>query len=182
MAANCIILAFFCLITPGSNWRTNSNLLKIQEQANREKIVAIARGELGVREVTGNNDGERVEEYLAITGLKKGQPWCSAFLSWVFNKAGYQEPRTAWSPALFVNKVITRAIKPGNVLGIWFPDKGRIAHAGLVEQRQGDWIISIEGNTNVLGSREGDGVYRKRRHIKTIYRYADWLAKKESSP
>jgi len=136
MAANYIILAFFCLITPGSNWRANGNLLIAQEQASREKIAAIARGELGVREVTGNNDGERIEEYLAITGLKKGQPWCASFVSWVFNKAGYPEPRTAWSPALFVNKVITKAIKPGNVLGIWFPDKKRIAHAGLVNSRR----------------------------------------------
>lgn len=33
--------------------------------------------------------------------LKKGQPWCAAFVSWVFAKAGYTAPRTGWSPALF---------------------------------------------------------------------------------
>jgi len=135
----------------------------------------MAKKELGVREATGNNDGKRVEEYLAVTGLKKGQPWCASFVSWVFAKVGHTQPRTAWSPSLFVKKVKTRAIKPANILGIWFPDLKRIAHVGLVEKQQGDWVISIEGNTNVPGGREGDGVYRKRRHTKAIYAYSDWV-------
>ncbi len=139
--------------------------------------MEIARNELGIREATGKNDGKRVEQYLAVTGLKAGHPWCASFISWIFARAGYQEPRTAWSPALFPVRRRKKEIKPANVLGIWFPDLKRIAHAGLVEKQQGDWIISIEGNTNMAGSREGDGVYRKRRHSKTIYAYGDWISK-----
>lgn len=139
------------------------------------KLLAIASGEIGVREATGNNDGERVETYLKAVNLQRGQPWCAAFISWVFMKEGYAQPRTAWSPFLFVERVKTKSIKPGNILGIWFPELKRIAHVGLVEKQEGDWIVSIEGNTNIIGSREGDGVYRKRRLAKSIYAYADWI-------
>ena len=40
---------------------------------------------------------------------------------------------------------------------------GRVAHVGLVEKSEGDWLVTIEGNTNGGGSRDGDGVYRRRR-------------------
>ncbi|MEJ2883302.1 hypothetical protein [Pedobacter sp. GR22-6] len=63
----------------------------------------------------------------------------------------------------------------GLVLGIYFPSLKRIGHVGLVEYVKGDYIHSIEANTNVIGSREGDGVYRKIRHRRTIYKYSDWL-------
>ncbi len=175
MATNFTLLAILCFTALIGYRLPDSHLLKHDETINRERIVAIARAELGVREATGNNDGAAVEKYLALTGLKKGNPWCAAFISWVFAQAGYAAPRTAWSPGLFTAKVKTKEIKPANVLGIWFANLGRIAHVGLVERREGDWLISIEGNTNTAGGREGDGVYRKRRHIKSIYAYADWL-------
>lgn len=175
MATNYTVLVILCFAAFGSHRQPDSHLLREKEK--RERIIHIARGELGVREAIGNNDGRRVEEYLATTGLRRGSPWCAAFISWIFAKAGYKEPCTAWSPALFNNRVDTKEVKPANILGIWFADKQRIAHVGLIERRQDDWLLSIEGNTNVMGSREGDGVYRKRRHMKTIYCYADWIAK-----
>jgi len=54
-------------------------------------------------------------------------------------------------------------LKPADVFGIWFNSMGRVAHVGLVEKNEGDWIVTIEGNTNGGGSRDGDGVYRRRR-------------------
>ncbi|MEJ2903222.1 hypothetical protein WAE58_12340 [Pedobacter panaciterrae] len=44
-----------------------------------------------------------------------------------------------------------------------------------MECLQGDFVQTIEGNTNVEGSREGDGVYRQLRHKRTIAKYADGL-------
>lgn len=174
MATNYTLLAILCLAAFGSNQQLDGHSV-----VQRQHIVNIAKAEIGVREATGNNDGKRVEEYLAITGLQKGKPWCAAFVSWVFASAGYKEPRTAWSPSLFGKRVNTKKVQPGNVLGIWFPGLKRIAHAGLVEQQQGNWILSIEGNTTVAGSREGDGVYRKRRHIRTVYAFANWIQKQQ---
>ncbi|WP_442591539.1 peptidoglycan-binding protein [Pedobacter sp. AW31-3R] len=150
-----------------------------QLEAQRTAIVQIATNELGVREKTGNNDGEKVEAYLKCVDLKKGQPWCAAYVSWVFAKAGFKAPRSGWSPSLFPSSRLARSALPGNVLGIYFPAYKRIAHVGLITGVDGEWIVSVEGNTNVTGSREGDGVYKKWRHIKTIYRMADWLRKEE---
>lgn len=173
MATIRILLGIICFAFVGGSNYPGSHLL----DEPRKKLLCIAAAEIGVREKTGNNDGDRVEEYLKTVNLKKGNPWCAAFVSWVFAKAGYAAPRTAWSPALFISSVQSKKIQSGNVFAIYIPRLNRIGHVGIVERKDGDWLIAIEGNTNSEGSREGDGVYRKRRHLRTIYAYADWIAK-----
>lgn len=145
----------------------------------RAGLVKRAAAEIGVREATGRNDGPRIALYLRSTGVKDESAWCAAFVCWVFLQEGFSGPVTPWSPALFPAARIKKIALPGDVLGIYFPEKHRIAHAGLVERADGDWVVSIEGNTNEAGSREGDGVYRKRRHIRTIYRFADWVSNRK---
>ena len=140
-------------------------------------LLPIALAELGVREWSGKNDGPKVEAYLAAAGLKKGQPWCAAFVSWVYQQAGYPKPRTGWSPALFPASRLVKKGKPGVVFGIYYPELKRIGHCGFVLSETTDWLLTVEGNTNGGGSRDGDGVYRKRRHSKTVHAYADWRAK-----
>lgn len=181
MATVRILLGIICFAAVSGYRMPNRHLLSAEERQ-YQQLLNIARGELGIREKTGHNDGEAVERYLASVGLKKGDPWCAAFISWIFKKAGYPQPRTGWSPSLFNGKVNTRSPAPGFVFGIWFPELKRIAHVGLVEKLEGDWLISIEGNTNIAGSREGDGVYRKRRHRKSIHSFANWLKGQEVAP
>jgi hypothetical protein len=106
--------------------------------------------------------------------LKKGNPWCAAFVSWVFWQAGYAKPRSGWSPDLLPAARRTSNPAPGDVLGIYFLDLKRIAHVGLVLSRHHDWLSSIEGNTNGDGSREGYGVFKRMRHKRFIYAYANW--------
>ncbi|MBB5438639.1 hypothetical protein HDC92_002320 [Pedobacter sp. AK017] len=101
--------------------------------------------------------------------------WCAAFCSWCFGQAGYKAPKTAWSPALFPPGRIVKAALPGMVMGLYFPSLRRIAHCGIVIGVKGEWCETVEGNTNVAGSREGDAVMRKLRHKRTIAKYADWL-------
>ena len=179
MATIQVLLGFLCLIVIHGYSVSSGNLLK-HPQANmqsRNRIVQLARNEIGVRELTGNNDGKRVAEYLKAVGLKQEAPWCAAFVSWVFQQAGFALPRTAWSPAMFNSSVNVKQPQKAVVFGIYFPELKRVAHVGLVERIDGDWLTTIEGNTNITGSREGDGVYRKRRHRKAIYSYADWIGK-----
>ena len=176
MGAARFIFGLICLIVVvGYRVPDSSVLESIENAAVRERILNIARSQLGVREATGNNDGARVEVYLKVIKLPKGNPWCAAFVSWAFLTVGFKEPRTAWSPALFPMARSTLKPKPADVLGIYSTRLKRIAHAGLVERRHDNWIISIEGNTNESGSREGDGVYRKWRLIRTIAKFADWV-------
>ena len=147
-----------------------------------KRVIEIARREIGVMEKGCQNCGAAVEGYLDYVGIKTPAPWCAAWVSWVYGQAGYGEPRTAWSPALFPKERVVnldpshaRDDKTGLVFGIYFPHLKRIGHCGIVERLQGDFVVSIEGNTNMNGGREGDGVYRKLRHKRTIAKYADWI-------
>lgn len=152
-----------------------SSLRSVEMTGKRNDVLCIARAEVGVKELRGNNDGNRVAEYLAYTGIKVPAPWCASYVSFVFGKAGYAQPRTAWSPAMFPASRIVKEPKPADVFGIWFPSLKRIAHVGLVEKVKDNWIYSIEGNSSPDGSREGTGVYQRLRHKRTIKVYADWI-------
>lgn len=157
----------------------DQNVLPFVSSLIREKIIAIARSQFGIREASGKNDGKVVETYLSYTGNRKGEPWCASFVSWVYGKAGFAQPKTSWSPALFPKNRQTLNPLPADVFGIYFEKYQRIAHCGLVESTKGSWVYTIEGNTNVAGSREGDGVFRKLRHHRTIAVYANWFKPKQ---
>ena len=204
----------------------------------RQKVREIYTSQIGIREKPSNS-GEAVEKYLAYVNLPKGNPWCAAFVCWVYGRAGVENPRSGWSPDLFgegrviwgrrVSSIknqesrfpqsedITYNIdggsnspawqpayrtgrlatgnwqsskhdsqpstfqskllipKSGDVFGLYFPEKGRIAHVGFIDQWDGKWLITVEGNTNEAGSREGDGVYRKKRLVRTVYKVARYV-------
>ncbi|MGV3508178.1 MAG: CHAP domain-containing protein [Sphingobacteriaceae bacterium] len=159
------------------------------ESGKREILRRFYTGELGVKELSGKNDGTEVEKYLRYVGLKKGNPWCAAFVCWALGEAGISNPKSGWSPELFpASKVIwqrSRSLnagfenpQAGDVFGIWFSDKGRIAHVGFIDSWDGKWMISVEGNTNEAGSAEGDGVYRKRRLCSSLYQVSDFIKEK----
>jgi hypothetical protein len=188
MATIRILLGIVWLAVTGSSWRAdrhtiahgythqNQNYAWVRyPDGEREKIVAIAQKEVGVQEAM-ENSGPRVDHYNAYVGLQKVE-WCASFISWCFGQAGYPRPRTAWSPALFPPERLAKDPLAGMVLGIYFPELKRIAHCGMVTQVKNELIFSIEGNTNVNGSREGTGVYRRVRHARSVYRFADWTAR-----
>src|SRR5690606_6071530 len=78
--------------------------------------------------------------------------------------------------------------QPGDVFGIYYSSLKRIAHCGFVDSWDGTWCITVEGNTgpdNAI-TRDGDpanpiragpaeGVYRKRRPVRTIHAVANWI-------
>ena len=150
----------------------------------RNRVIKIAESYVGVRELTGNNDGEEVEMFLHSTGLSKGYAWCAAFASHVFIEAGVKAPLSAWSPDWFkTNVVYFRSnitidkfkSKPGQVFGLYFESKGRIAHIGIIIKEDKLHYITIEGNTDGSGGREGDGVYKKIRTKRSIYKISDYI-------
>ncbi|GAA4171837.1 hypothetical protein GCM10022218_12530 [Sphingobacterium ginsenosidimutans] len=141
----------------------------------RDCIVAVAAQEIGVQEATGRNDGTKVEEYLAYTGLDKGHSWCAAFASWCYGQAGLSAPRNAWSPALFPlarrytgQQIREGSIQPADLFGIYNQDFRRIDHVGIVQKVQGHWILTVEGNV-------ANQVLSKRRSVLTIYAFSNWL-------
>ncbi len=142
----------------------------------KDCLIKTATSQIGVHELTGNNDGEKVEQYLSSVKLKKGNPWCAAFMAWCHDQCGIKHPVSGYSPDWFKGKAVykTRELFPnrnysGYVFGLYFPSKKRVAHVGLVERSDGNYFITIEGNTNEAGSREGDGVYKKRRLKRQVH-------------
>jgi hypothetical protein len=147
------------------------------------RVVKIAGDELGVLEVPpGSNRGPRVDEYLRVVGLDAAAgsfPWCAAFVYWCFDQAarglGRSNPvvRTAgvlnhWRraaqhgvPRLAAADATANPgrVRPGMIFVQDFG--GGAGHTGLVESVQGGRLVTLEGNTNDDGSREGIGVFRR---------------------
>ena len=157
----------------------------ISTEDKRAALIETAQSQIGVREATGHNDGVQVELYLEVSNLKRGNPWCAAFVAWCFKQCSIAAPISAYCPDWFKKNVVYKRgvtksfaecnVRKGDVFGIYFPELKRIAHEGLIESIHNDYITTVEGNTNDMLSREGDGVYRKRRQIRQVYAVADYI-------
>jgi hypothetical protein len=149
-----------------------------------EKMVVLAREEIGVSEVDGSNCGPRVDEYKAATWLDadKGWPWCAAFICWLVREAiegegvTFSRPQTAgawdfenWAKqqaaeGVNLRKPTNEDIKAGDIVIFTF------SHIALAvkDVDSSGYVKTIEGNTNGAGSREGGSVLEKRRHVSKI--------------
>lgn len=163
-------------------------------------VLDVARSQLDVRESPlGSNRGAEVDEYIRLTGLDPSGrfAWCVCFIFFCFHRAsnrlGRPNPmiKTAgvldlWNKA--GQKGVTRVtlakaknnpalVKPGHIFVIDTGKPGGSGHAGLVEQVAGGKLVTIEGNTNTGGSREGIGVFRRtQRKIADINKgYVDFV-------
>lgn len=158
------------------------NESEILEAPRKQTIEEIYLSQIGVREATGKNDGAEVEMYLRAVGLGKGYAWCSAFVAWCLNEVEIPHKVNAWSPTaenksyfIYRDKNIVKEPRSGDVFTIWYASLKRIGHAGFYHKNQNDKIIvTVEGNTNDAGSREGDGVYKKYRSLNTIHSISRW--------
>jgi hypothetical protein len=164
----------------------NISVLLGQETDKRICVVEKAKSYVGVRELTGKNDGVEVEYFLNSVGLGKGYAWCVAFLASVYTDCNVPNPKSAWSPNWGLDKdVIWRqgqsinaamsVARMGDVFTMYFNSKGRIAHGAMIYYMTPVKVITIEGNTNDAGSRDGDGVYIKTRRWDQIYRITSYL-------
>ena len=181
------VLLCISLFATASIWREQTAPAP-EPPTDREKVIAVASSQVGIKERTGKNDGE-VEKYIASVGLdpKAGYPYCAAFTYWVGREslgADNPYPKSAWSPdTVKGGKRVTESteIEGAETFGIYSSSRRRIAHTGFCERREGSYIVTIEANTSAnaaVGSeadREGQGVYRKRRHWKTVRTVKDWI-------
>jgi len=144
------------------------------------RVIAVAAAEDGVREdpTMGQNRGLRVDEYIASTHLDpaanppSGYPWCACFVFWCFRQAALDLGRS--NPCVRTASVVTHwdltaaprllaadarldhaAVRPGMV---FCRTHDRHSHTGIVCAVTDAGIVTVEGNTNQAGSREGDSV------------------------
>lgn len=94
-----IITTTYYGVSNGNQPYTNtSNFLDIQTPWLDE-----AESQLGVKELTNNNDGPQVQAYLKTCGLKGDWAWCAAFVNWVFLETGIQSMDLKDNPAGAIN-------------------------------------------------------------------------------
>ena len=151
-----------------------------------ERIARFAESKIGIRETGGPNRGADIQEFFAADNYKpnkadNGYAWCAAFVCRIVQLAmdgstwTFKRPTTpgawafeAWSLAqdssTWFKKKPNKDIQRGDIVIFEF------SHIGIAvgfPDKHG-WVMCVEGNTNAAGSREGDGVHLKRRHISTI--------------
>lgn len=133
----------------------------------REDALLVARRNLGVTEGPNNDN-----PYAAIAGHANNQPWCGSFVGAVLVTAGVTKVGevSAWTPSIYraFPKVARIDLQPADVMLMWFDSLGRYAHTGFVEAIFRDYVITIEGNTDVAGGRTGGRVMRKQRSYKNL--------------
>lgn len=111
--------------------------------------LALARQELGVKELAGANHRPRIIEYHAATTLKATAdevPWCAAFVSWVLKQAGIPGVRSAGArDHLVYGRRIQHPEK--GCLAIFTRGQGQ-GHVGFVEdyEPQGRGVLVLGGN------------------------------------
>ena len=154
-----------------------------------EIFIDSLRAKLGTRELTGNNDGEVIKKILESCGISFPAPWCACYLHDGLLRAGTEggpSKDPGWTPNWFKdpNRIkwvrdkdsYNMTFQKGWIGAIYYRSKGRIGHVfAVVEDTQDGYVITIEGNTNSAGSREGNGVFIRIRSKKEIYMMADWL-------
>ena len=136
----------------------------------RQKILDVARGEIGTLE-TGTNKGPMLK-YPNFFG-RGSEAWCADFTSWVMQKSGLKmndpyTPSVVNSLKASGNWKGTSNPQPGDlVLFDWDGDR-KADHIGIVENVNADGTIgTIEGNTaNPTTGQEG--VWRRTRTMGTI--------------
>lgn len=151
-------------------------------------IINKAQHYLGQREKVGNTGfiDESLDKKMRSIGFDDKEAWCSLFAELVWKEA-YSEymplmvqkldvifSEGAVKTYLNFNKstdfhlLVTKTPIPG-ALVFWQKYVNGImdwrGHVGIFTQFEGGKMITIEGNTNDNGSRDGDGVYKKNRTL-----------------
>ena len=164
-------MLFGCLLT-------SSPLLsafQIVNQTDGERVRNIAYGFVGTQEV-GNNGGPQVTMFLKSVGLRAGNPWCAAFVSYCLSVADIKTMRVrsglarhfiSKNKTIKATKVLQTNMKiPMGSVVVWRRGTTTFGHVGFVDKWEGKSGTTIEGNTTSgKGGKEWDGGgvwYRKR--------------------
>lgn len=137
--------------------------------AKENEVIVESKKYLNVKE-NGYNRSPDIDTWNLLTGVPLGSPYCASFISWVNKSVGLKAPISAWAPdQVRRNNVSFSSLKSGDVFGLYFPSKKRVAHVGFVDKLKGAYVVTVEANTSpdaVAGSnadRDGQGVYARRR-------------------
>lgn len=158
------------------------------------ELAKVLGQNLGVKEV-GNNAGADVNKIQRSVGISSGQPWCMAFVYYVFDqfstKMGVPNPVYKTGSALMEwdkteGKKITidearsdfSLIKPGQ---IFVATRSGGGHVGIVTgvDQNGKKFTTVEGNTTIKG---GGGVSANNRslNMKSLVGFIDYFPNRDA--
>jgi cell wall-associated NlpC family hydrolase len=140
----------------------------------REKIVNIARQEVGYSELPPNSNKTKFGEWFGFDGV----PWCGMFVSWVFDQAGLPLGNIGFrrgfagcqtAVAHFrKNKQITKFPQIGDIVFFDWNLDNRYDHTGIfVRHINNELFEAVEGNTSYFNdSNGGEVMIRVRKYDK----------------
>lgn len=145
------------------------------------RIVEVARQYLNQQEISGNKGwiDKGFEAKMREVGWQPTHSWCCYFTELVAKESFKDNPDTvkalgrlfqASCTATYANFSGSSLFKVGKVpkvgsLIVWRLGQGWKGHIGIVESIKDGVMTTIEGNTNLSGSREGTHVLRKTRKL-----------------
>lgn len=141
--------------------------------ATAEKVLAVARGELGNTESPAGSNRTKYGKWFGLDGYA----WCMMFVMWVFAQVGALKllpKRTAscgdlMRAAKAAGCWVTKDYRPGDVVIYDFPGGAGTDHTGIIEKVTLTGVVAIEGNTSQAGSQSNGGmVCRKARPYSQI--------------
>lgn len=107
------------------------------------------------------DDSEQVREYIRSVGLDprvERYRWCAAFAFWCCQQAGLWVPRTGRVHTMAERgKAIVVPVGAFGDVGLHLRQDGS-GHAGIIMSRAATTYDTVEGNTNAVGSTDGDRV------------------------
>jgi hypothetical protein len=152
-----------------------------------EPLASIAASQIGIHEEGSSNAGSDILKYQQATELAgQGWPWCCAFVDWCIREFLNENPALAsitletrpktasvfefrdWAEStgqlvFSPSQVGTYNLQAGDIVVFSF------SHIGIVAgPAQGSQFPTIEGNTNVAGSRDGGEVAAKTRNFSSV--------------
>ena len=143
---------------------------------NVEKLLNIARKELGTKEYPENSNNVKYNtDYYGREVSGSAYPWCCAFVWWVFKKAGMSKifcdgKKTALCEYVRGHmKNHTMTPQPGDLAIYQFDSDPQADHIGIVESVNADGsFVAIEGNTRVGNDSNGGEVMRRNRKKSSV--------------
>jgi len=153
----------------------------------RQRLVDIARKDLGATEVT-RNQSPVIKKFWPATSYPEGysnrEPYCAAAVSyWV--REWLRDPEVLDALKLTPTSAEKWRCKSAAAFGwtTWAKDKGLlvmsdsasnvlhkgdimvfdISHIGIVDTDEGNLVYTCEANTGASGGRDGEGIYYKTR-------------------
>lgn len=118
------------------------------------KIFAVAKKELGVHEIPGPQNEQRIADYGKSTGVYEGDqtPWCANFVCWCIEQAGFKSTDRA-SAKSFMSWGEKSPGKVHDVVVLWRGSPtAPTGHVGFVHSFEPD------GSIWILGGNQSDRV------------------------